>query len=286
MELTIFQYRIIAALADSKPLRPYELATALNVTGVQLSRNLKILKTNLIVEKNGTGRIMLARTGIAGVISQLLQDHPGVEDALAGKGLLLLQQLTRPRALKELAQATSLSKNSVYRLIRGLRLRGIITKKKKFYEPNYLLWPDMRLLIDLTRVYEGSESEIPGGAKIFYKDKTKTIFSSRIPVDASPTAFSKYSDYGLTLFEKEYTFRLPKSNLTLRDVFVDSLECLTSIRRKILCILFYVKYGKKLKGITHSELEILKNVLKGEHIPEYPTLAEIKQKADVYDIKL
>ena len=80
-----------------------------------------------------------------------------------------------------------------------------------------------------------------------------------------------------------------KKKLTKRDVFRHSLyitEKYLEFKQIIMLALFYAKYKKYLSGIKHKIIENINKILKGQHISGYPTLEEIKDRADVYDIRL
>ncbi|MEK6903826.1 MAG: hypothetical protein AABW64_04230, partial [Nanoarchaeota archaeon] len=82
---------------------------------------------------------------------------------------------------------------------------------------------------------------------------------------------------------------LPKKKLTKQEVFLHSLyrvEKEGDARDIILIALFYLKHKKELAKIKHDIINNIKNVLNGERINYYPRLAEIKDRADVYDIKI
>ena len=49
--------------------------------------------------------------------------------------------------------------------------------------------------------------------------------------------------------------------------------------------LFYVKYKKNLLDIKHDLLDNIKIVLNGNNMIGYPSLKEIRDRAEVYDTK-
>ena len=51
-------------------------------------------------------------------------------------------------------------------------------------------------------------------------------------------------------------------------------------------MLFYLKYRRKLGLIKHPLLDKMKEILSGKQYVDYPTLAEIKEKAEIYDISI
>ena len=58
-----------------------------------------------------------------------------------------------------------------------------------------------------------------------------------------------------------------------------------TIKHLIFISLFYIKFKKEL-SIKHPIVDKLKLILKGKDIPDYPKLQEIKERAEIYDIKI
>lgn len=57
-----------------------------------------------------------------------------------------------------------------------------------------------------------------------------------------------------------------------------------SFQKLFFCALFYLKKMDKLEAVDHPMMKDLKAVLQGERIEGYPTLEDIMDRMDLYDI--
>jgi hypothetical protein len=112
------------------------------------------------------------------------------------------------------------------------------------------------------------------------------LFKSLRPQDATFTSLSAYEDYGIELFLRDNYYTLPKRELSIQEIFIHSLDSAWESSQKLFCVLFYLKNRDKLEGIDHPMMKDLKAVLQGEKIKGYPTLEDIEDRTDLYDIKL
>ena len=95
--------------------------------------------------------------------------------------------------------------------------------------------------------------------------------------------------HGIKLLLPLHYYYLPKKTLSVQEVFLHSL-CIAQkekdARSYIYIALFYLKHRAVLEHIEHPVLQQIKAVLIGERVVGYPTLVEIQDRADVYDIRL
>ena len=98
--------------------------------------------------------------------------------------------------------------------------------------------------------------------------------------------FSAYEDYGIELGLRDNYYTLPKRELSIQEVFIHSLDSAWEFSQKLFCILFYLKNRDKLEAIDHPMMKDLKAVLQGEKIKGYPTMEDIEDRIDLYEIKL
>lgn len=286
MRLNNFQYELFKSIVQIESTTTKKLAKRLNTNIFKISKNLKVLKKYNLVVKSGKF-ISVFKTGVGPILARFILEHPETAPVLANAGLPLLRLLEQPQTLNELTSKSGLSEQSVYRYLRKFLIRGMIIRKAESYQINKTLWLDLESLVKIINLQKPElSSKIPVTAKVYFYQPDRIIFSTNLKVDASLTAFSKYSDFGLPILEEENIYRLPYEKLKLIDIFLDSLECLTSIRRKIICALFYLKHREKLKDVEHPQLDKLKQVLKGEVVEDFPSLEEITRRAEMYDIEL
>ena len=112
------------------------------------------------------------------------------------------------------------------------------------------------------------------------------LFKSIRPQDATSTSFGVYKDYGIELGLRDNYYTLPKRELSIREIFIHSLDSAEDYRQRLFCILFYLKNRDKLEAIDHPMMKDLKAALQGEWIKGYPTMEDIEDRAGLYDIKL
>ena len=70
----------------------------------------------------------------------------------------------------------------------------------------------------------------------------------------------------------------------MQEIFIHSLDSAWESSQKLFCILFYLKYKDKLLDLDHPMIKDIDAVLQGERIRGYPTLEDIEDRTDLYDI--
>ncbi len=112
--------------------------------------------------------------------------------------------------------------------------------------------------------------------------------TSKEELDAVKTAFSAYQEYGIGLLNVTHFYYLPKKMLTKEDILKHSLyiaEKDMDTRYLIFIALFYAKYKKEFKT-KHPILINISTILVGGEVKGYPKYQEIKDRAEVYKIKV
>jgi hypothetical protein len=74
--------------------------------------------------------------------------------------------------------------------------------------------------------------------------------------------------------------------LSIQEVFIHSLDSAEDLRQRLFCMLFYLKNRDKLGEVKHPMMKDIEAVLQGERIKGYPTLEDIRDRADLYGIRL
>jgi hypothetical protein len=64
------------------------------------------------------------------------------------------------------------------------------------------------------------------------------LFKSIRPQDATPTSFSAYGIYGIELGLRDNYYTLPERELSIKEVFIQSLDSAEDLRQRLFCILF------------------------------------------------
>jgi len=269
--------------------KPKELALAIKKSPQQTNLSLNNLKNKGIINRK-KGRVNLDQKTHAALLAKELIGHPNLKEILSGSGISVLSSSLEPLSANEIADRTGLKKSIIYRKIRqGINL-SILRKKDKKYSINEKIWPELKkLLIELINYESTIDSRIPSDGIIYYKSGSGIVFSTRQDRDASLTAFSKYADFGISIFSTAKYYYLPKKKLSLKEIFMHSIyvaDKSRDYRQLVYAALFYLKHKSSLKRIENSTLEILKKILRGEKIGGYPSLEDIKEKAEQYNLTI
>jgi len=267
----------------------------------EIARNLhrdesRIYRTKQeLIEKDilrfSNGKLEPKRLPYIVILLQLLSKYPNLVPLLSGSGIPILTALLKFNTIKEIEENTDFEKSIIYRKIKQAILISVVIKiHKKTYSLNEKVWNDLiRFLEELKKYDETTDSRIPANSTIYYKTNEEIVFSNKSEIKAELTGFSAYNRFGIKLLLPTNYYYLPKKNLSKEEVFTHSLYITqkeTDIRNLIFIGLFYIKYKGELQKIRHPILDKIKLVLNGENIEGYPTLEELREKAEIYDIRL
>lgn len=267
----------------------------------EIARNLNRDKSRLyrtkqeLIEKDilrfSNGKLEPKRLTYIVILLQLLSKYPNLVPLLSGSGIPVLTALLEFNTIKEIEENTDFEKSIIYRKIKqAIFISVVIQIHKKTYALNEKVWNDLiRFLEELKKYDETTDLRIPANSTIYYKTNEEIIFSNKSELEAELTGFSAYNQFGIKLLLPTNYYYLPKKNLSKEDVFTHSLYITqkeTDIRNLTFIGLFYRKYRDELQKIKHPILDKIKLVLNGENIKGYPTLEELREKAEVYDIRL
>ena len=253
----------------------YRIIKKLNEKGF-----VKLEKRKIVSSEATHGRMLL----------QELSRHPNIANHLSGCGMKLYTAILEPKSISEIIKETGIKRSTVfYKLKEALKNSFINTVGNK-YIFNEKIWQKTKdFLIEAKKYEETIDRRVPPGSVIYYKTKKEIVFSTQVECDAVLTGFSAYEQFGIKLFTVDYTYYLPKKKLMKQEVFLHSLyraEKEGDARDIILIALFYLKHQKELTKIKHDIVDNIEKVMKGEKMKYYPTLAEIRDRADVYDIEI
>ena len=225
------------------------------------------------------------------LLLQLLAKHPNIIQILSGSGIQILASLLQQKTVKEIVTETGLKKSIIYEKInQAYNISVVVRKKKQKYVINKALWDNLRgCLEELKKLDDITDIRVPANSIIYYKTKGEIIFSNESELDATLTAFSAYENYGIKLLLTTKYYYLPNKTLSRKEIFVHSIyitEKEGDIRLLTYVALFYVKFKKEFNSIKHPLLEKIKKVLKGKNIRGCPSFEEIRDRAEIYDIRL
>lgn len=221
------------------------------------------------------------------LLLQLLLKYPNLKSLLSDSGIIILTSTLSPKSIKEINKETNLKKSIIYRKINQAVKISAVKKEKQYYSINDKLWPGLiEFLSEFNKYKNTVDIRIPANSVIYHKKDNEIVFSNKVEQDASITAFSAYNNYGIKLLLPTNYYSLPKRKLSKKEIFIHSLYVTQkekTIRHLIYVSLFYIKFKIQY---THPILSEIKSILKGKNIGGYPTLKEIKEKAELYDIRI
>ncbi|MBI4440011.1 hypothetical protein HY638_03490 [Candidatus Woesearchaeota archaeon] len=264
-----------------------QIALALNKDQSQIYRIIKTLEKKgfATLEK---GIITPLENTHVSILLQELSRRPNIADNLSGCGIKLFTAILEPKSVFQITKETGIKRSTVFYKLKEAARNSFINVSEKRYFLNGKIWPKVKeFLIESKKYGETNDKRIPPGAVIYYKNEKEVVFSTKTECDASLTGFSAYEQFGIKLLPVDYMYYLPKRTLTKQEVFLHSLyraEKEGDARDFILIALFYLKHKKEFKGVRHGIIDNINKVLQGEKVMYYPTLAEIKERAEVYDI--
>lgn len=250
---------------------------------------------NKLIEKNflefSQSNLNPKKTIHVTLLLQLLIKHPNITNLLSGSWITILTELLHPKTVEEVESKIELKKSIIYKKIKqAIDISAVIQKENHKYVINEKIWRDLKdFLVEYKKHEETTDSRISANSKIYHKNQNEIVFSNKSDLNASLTGFSAYEEHGIKLLLTTNYYYLPKKTLTKQEILKHSLYIAQkdkNIRNLTFICLFYLKNKNDLLSIKHPILDKIKQILKGKIIQGYPTLEELKEKAELYDIKL
>lgn len=287
MELTKGELQVLDQLAKGMNQIPL-VASALQKSQRQTYTLVTGLREKGVLELQKGELCPVDKVHIA-LLLKLLTVKQRAWEFLADSAIPIYTKFLTPKSVQEVQRATKVTLATVYKFVREARQRNILRTIENGFVLNEKIWPELKEFLTEVQVYEQNiDTRVPLGATIYYKTEDEVVFSSKQTVDATPTAFSAYSDLGIQLFGTLNYYILPKKRLSLNEIVSHSIHIIQkkwSVRLLIYLALAYLKCKKEIT-IDHEILANLQKIFKGEKIVNYPTLQEIKDRAEVYDIEV
>lgn len=292
MPLSQNDIRALVLITGSKePVNPGALQDGLGLRRETVSRLITHLVEKGLVERRER-EVALAGTPPAEAFKKLYFSHRAspLHKILSLRRVELLARLDRtPKSLETLALETGIPGDTLYGYLKGFLWVGVVSRSKHgkayLFSFNYTFWPELKEFVTSFQDYQVLRL-VPRSALLIKSYENSVLFKSLRPQDATFTSFSAYEDYGIELMLRDYYYTLPKRELSIQEVFIHSLDSAGELQQKLFCVLFYLKNRDKLEKIDHPMMKDLKALLQGEKIKDYPTLEDIEDRTDLYDIKL
>jgi predicted transcriptional regulator len=224
------------------------------------------------------------------LLLQLLSEFSSTIKPLSGTGIQILSTLLSPKSIAEIISETGLDRSTIFKKLKEAKAISLVRINKKTYSINELIWSNAKQFLSELKTYESTlDYRVPANAIIYFKKKDKLVFSCREDIDATLTAFSAYVKYGIKILSPTRYYCLPKKELTKEETFLHSLYVADkdkSARHITFITLFFAKFREELSKIKHPLINLIERIISGEKISRYPNINEIREKAEVYDIKI
>jgi hypothetical protein len=288
MRLSKTELKILWQVALGKNQVP-EIAIALLKDKSQIYRTVQRLESKGFA-KLDCGNVVPSKNTHAHLLLQELSRRPNIINNLSGCGIALFTAILEPLPVSRIIRETGIKKSMVFYKLHEAGRNSFVNTSAEGYFFNGRIWPKMREFLAELKEYEANlDRRVPPGAVIFLKNEHEIVFSTRIECDAALTGFSAYDRFGIRILPVDNTYYLPKKTLTKQEVFLHSLYRADKdgdARDYILIALFYSKHRTDLQGISHVIVDNIKKILRGEKVKNYPSLQEIKDRGDAYDIRI
>ena len=282
---------LVFVAGSKQNLHAGDLSQALNLRPETLSRVTTSLVNMGLLEREGK-EIAMARTPAAEMFKRLYFAHRASPFPLllADRRADLLSRIEdEQKSVEDLEEETGIPRKTIYRYLKDFIHLGAVRRSRKgrayVFSFNYILWKELKDFVTALFDYQ-ARSQVPREGLLIKSYGDSVLFKSLRSQDATITSFSAYKDYGIELGLRDNYYTLPKRELSIKEIFVHSLDSAEDHRQRIFCILFYLNNTDKLSGVEHPMMRDLKAVLRGERIEGYPSIEEIKDKADLYGINL
>ncbi|EMR75292.1 hypothetical protein MBGDF03_00828 [Thermoplasmatales archaeon SCGC AB-540-F20] len=250
---------------------------------------------NKLIEKNYVeffqGRVIPKKITHIHLLLQLLIKYPNIINVLSRSGIPIFTELLHSKTVEEVELNTKLKKSIIYKKIKqGIDINAIIQKKNYKYVINEKIWKELKdFLLEYKKHEETTDSRVPTSSIIYHKNQNEIVFSNKADLDAVLSGFSAYEKHGIKILLTTNYYYLPKKSLSKQEIFRHSLYITQkekNIRNLTFICLFYLKNKNNLLSIKHPITDKIRQILKGKNIQNYPTLEEIKEKAEIYDIRI
>ncbi|MBD3227625.1 MAG: hypothetical protein GF329_05495 [Candidatus Lokiarchaeota archaeon] len=237
------------------------------------------------------GRLEPEKSINSALILNLISRYPNLIELFSDSGLKILMSILKPKSINEIMKETGLRKSTIHKKIRvGSNISAIVIDKNHKYTINEKIWPNMKNYLEENKRYEETiDNRIPVNSIIYHKNEDEILFSNNSKLKASFTAFSVYEKYGIKLLLPTNFYYLPNKNLSKEEILLHSIYIINKekdYRYLTYVALFYIKFRCEFTKIKNPMLKNFNNILKGSKIEGYPTLDEIKEKGELYDIKI
>ena len=268
-----------------------ELSEAAGLSKVQIYRTVASLEEKKAVRLE-RGEIIFEEQPHLYTMTNIMHDAGAATTLLAGNGLDIIKEMREPRTAKEVAERLGISQRTVSRLIKRMRNVSMLSKDGDRYVINDRIWPELRPLANRYADYSASfDDRVPTGSKIYHRSKELVVFSNDRDLKHTRTAFSRFGEYGITIYNDTQYYCNIQDPLTVRDIMLHCLEIITverNWRSRMMALIFYKKYRNELKDIDHPMKDEMEAVLltKTGKVNGWVPLKEMQTRAEMYGVDM
>jgi predicted transcriptional regulator len=237
-------------------------------------------------------KIIPERHTYLNLLLMMLHDHLSVSDNLSGNGMDILSELLDEKSVTELSAALGEDKRTVISRIDKMKRNGMVYKDGEKYRINDVFWPELRrLAIEYDTYRKIIDLRAPPDSRIYFRSDAYALFSNDRIINYQRTAFSKYSEYDMTVHANtNYYCTLPVTP-TLQDIMEHSMQIISSDKDKrlrMVALIFYKKHINEFRDIGHPMKDEMDNVLKMKDgsADGWLPLKEMQTRAMVYGVDL
>jgi hypothetical protein len=225
------------------------------------------------------------------LILNIISRYPNLIELFSDSGLKILMSILKPKSINEIIKETNLKKSTVYKKIRiGRNISAIVMDKNHKYAINEKIWPNLKNYLEENKRFEETiDNRIPVNSIIYCKNEDELLFSNNFELKATFTAFSVYEKYGIKILLPTNFYFLPNKKLSKEEILLHSIYIVNKekdYRYLTYLALFYIKFRDDFSKIKNPVLKKIDNIIKGDKIKGYPTLEEIREKGELYDIRI
>lgn len=287
MKLSKTELHLLRELTLNKKTIP-KIATALRKDKSQIYKIVNSLEDKGLIHYKKKEIQPAQKTHVHLLLTQLA-NQPSFIDCFTGQSIHLYTKILKPQTITQIIKKTKVKRSTVFYLLKKAKNISLVIKEANKYQLNDHIWPNITRFIKELKVYEKiSDNRVPPGSTIYFKNNQEILFSTKANHNAKLTAFSAYKEYGIKLLTNTNYYYLPNKKLTKKDILKHSLYIAKkekSIRLLMYLSLFYAKFRKTCK-INDEILMNINKVLYKQKVKGYPSYEEIKDRAEVYGIKM
>ncbi|MBU0662586.1 MAG: winged helix-turn-helix domain-containing protein [Candidatus Diapherotrites archaeon] len=273
------QIRILEEIVKKGRNSLKELAAALNLGPSTISEALTGLRKEGFLAKGSS----LSENAHAQHLANLMRETPYSFEFLAGANLKVMIALLEPKTAWDVAFSSGYSRAQVFKTFRTLRKHGLLKEKKREYSLADTI-PGLRDFLSAYLVFSLPAKGLPASVKVLkrFRNGGMLVMAPKgTELPGEKTSFSRLGEFGIGLSSNYDYYFLPKKKLSIGEIFTHSLHSAASVRERLLCVLFYIKNGKKL--VKNPQIE---SVLSGRKLRGWPSRNEIEEAALQYGLSL